>query len=107
MNLGDGLSMLTAGYLTSCLHRVVPFPGDEARERYSFVYLLRAEDSVIMRPLRSPLFVTGAERMERNGQGEEMTSAQWLQKKYTMLRKDTWTEEKEWILSGVKVRQED
>ncbi|KAL9123964.1 MAG: hypothetical protein Q9217_006662 [Psora testacea] len=110
VNLGDGLSMLTRGYLKSCLHRVIPYPGDEIEERYSFAYFMRAEDQVVMRALKSPLFGTvGADRSKEAKRGggketesEEMTSAQWLQKKYTMLRKDTWNKEKEWILTGVK-----
>ncbi|KAL9100691.1 MAG: hypothetical protein Q9163_003955 [Psora crenata] len=110
VNLGDGLSMLTARYLKSCLHRVIPYPGDEMSERYSFAYFMRAEDEVVMRALKSPLFgnpdATG-ERMtnaEEGGDAEarEMTSAQWLQKKYTMLRKDTWSRDNQWILTGVK-----
>ena len=41
-----GRSMLTGGFLHSCLHRVRPLPGRTREERYSCAYLPRAEDDV-------------------------------------------------------------
>ncbi|KAI4157979.1 MAG: hypothetical protein LQ342_007839 [Letrouitia transgressa] len=93
VNLGDGLSMLSGGYLKSCLHRVIPFPG-EAKERYSFAYMLRPENEVLMRDLRKPL-VVGSE-------SKFLTSAEWFEMKYKMLRGATWTEEENWMLSRDK-----
>ncbi|KAI4209304.1 MAG: hypothetical protein LQ351_007764 [Letrouitia transgressa] len=93
VNLGDGLSMLSGGYLKSCLHRVIPFPG-EAKERYSFAYMLRPEKEVLMRDLRKAL-VVGSE-------SEFLTSAEWFEMKYKILRGATWTKEKNWMLAGDK-----
>ncbi|KAL9608999.1 MAG: hypothetical protein Q9167_006208 [Letrouitia subvulpina] len=93
VNLGDGLSMLSGGYLKSCLHRVIPFPG-EAAERYSFAYMLRPEKEVLMRDLRKPLTV--------GSESELLTSAEWFEMKYKILRGATWNKEQNWMLAGDK-----
>lgn len=54
-------------------------------ERYSFAYLQRAEDNVKMEPL--PSFERDAA-----GQIEVYTSREWLEKKFGMLRRETWLE---------------
>ncbi|KAL9044625.1 MAG: hypothetical protein Q9214_002250 [Letrouitia sp. 1 TL-2023] len=95
VNLGDGLSMLSGGYLKSCLHRVIPFPG-EAEARYSFAYMLRAENEVLMRDLRSPPVVGS------KAKSELLTSAEWFEMKYKILRGATWNREQNWMLAGGK-----
>ena len=113
VNLGDMLSLLTAGYLKSCLHRVVPVPGQEGEERYSFVYLLRAEGNAKLRAVKSPLIdaenptsdrATNDEGTEQRDEEEKEppTSEEWLKRKFTLLRGKTWSEEKSWILTGVR-----
>ncbi|KAI4162666.1 MAG: hypothetical protein LQ342_003712 [Letrouitia transgressa] len=95
VNLGDGLSMLSGGYLKSCLHRVIPFPG-EAEARYSFAYMLRAENDVLMRDLRSPPAVGS------KAESELLTSAEWFEMKYRLLRGATWNRDQNWMLAGGK-----
>ncbi|KAL9612472.1 MAG: hypothetical protein Q9167_002944 [Letrouitia subvulpina] len=95
VNLGDGLSMLSGGYLKSCLHRVVPFPG-KVEARYSFAYMLRAENEVLMRDLRNPPAVGS------KAESELLTSAEWFEMKYRILRGATWTKEQNWMLAGGK-----
>ena len=75
--------MLTGGLLHSCLHRVAPPPGRSMEERYSLAYLQRTENDVKMEALPG----TGNELV--NGK-EVYTSRQWLEKKYGMLRRETW-----------------
>jgi isopenicillin N synthase-like dioxygenase len=56
VRLGDGMSLLTNGFLRSCLHRVEPLPGEAMPIRDSFAYLVRAEDQTIMTGMKCPLF---------------------------------------------------
>ena len=96
MNLGDCLSLLTNKLLKSCRHRVSALPARAMEERYSFAYFLRAQDETVIRAVRSPL-VSAAEVVE----GEQrITSAEWMRRKYAMLRGETWNEKSSWILTG-------
>ena len=90
-----GLAMLTGGRFHSCLHRVGPPPGRAMEERYSFAYLQRAEDNVKMTVL--PGTADPHEEMD-----EVYTSREWLEKKFGMLRRETWKEgaEGQKILTG-------
>ena len=87
--------MLTGGLLHSCLHRVGPLPGRAMEERYSFAYLQRAEDDVKMEALPGL-------KNEAVDQKEVYTSREWLEKKFGMLRRNTWKEgtESQRILTG-------
>ena len=97
VNIGDCLSLLTNKTFRSCQHRVKPLPGQAMKERYSFAYFMRPDENALMRALKSPLIP------EVEDQGEEtVTSGEWLQLKYTMLRRDTWNKEKSWMLNGVE-----
>ena len=131
VNVGDTLSHLTGGKLRSCLHRVMPLPSPSSTRqetektktkteeqdgyRYSFAYLMRAEDETPMKVVASPLIdppilakddalgkVNG--KVEGEG-GQVMTCAEWMRKKYAVLRRDTWSPEKDWILTGAKASQ--
>ena len=134
VNLGDMMSMLTGGILKSCIHRVIPVPGHEDEERWSFARFVRAEEDVLMEPVDTPLLQQGSHQRTRGEHGYEgyessvdgdanhgvlgtairersdhdrqagglMTSGQWLQKKFTMLRGETWTKDENWILRGHK-----
>lgn len=86
VNIGDALSMMTKGVLHSSLHRVGPLPHMAMDTRYSFAYLQRPEEHTILK-------MAGPE-------GEELTSGDWLKRKFGMLRKDTYTNDKQWILTG-------
>ena len=94
VNVGDCLSLLSNKLLRSCRHRVSALPGQAMKERYSFAYFLRAEDETPIRALRSPLIP------EVEGEEKVFTSEEWMKRKYAMLRKDTWNEGNNWILTG-------
>ncbi|KAK3172580.1 hypothetical protein OEA41_005904 [Lepraria neglecta] len=95
VNIGDSLSLLTNKLLRSCRHRVSALPGQAMNERYSFAYFLRAEDETLMRAVKSPLVSEGGRDEE-----EVFTSGEWMKMKYAMLRKDTWNQNDNWILTG-------
>lgn len=102
VNIGDCLSLLTNDLLKSCRHRVSALPGRALEERYSFAYMMRPADEVLMRPVQSPMVdaMRGQERAK--GQDEEektFTSGEWLQRKYAMLRRETWNRQNDWILT--------
>lgn len=87
VNIGDALAMMTDGVLHSSLHRVGPLPGVSMDTRYSFAYLQRPEEHCVLR--------VG---------GEEITSGEWLRRKFGTLRKDTYKRGEQWVLTG---RQQD
>ncbi|KAL9071756.1 MAG: hypothetical protein Q9161_004020 [Pseudevernia consocians] len=95
VNIGDCLSLLTNKLLRSCRHRVCALPEQAMKERYSFAYFLRAEDETPIRAVKSPL-ITESNEQEK----EVFTSGEWMKKKYAMLRKDTWNQTNNWILTG-------
>jgi isopenicillin N synthase-like dioxygenase len=95
VNLGDQMSLLTSNVLQTCLHRVVPLPGTAMETRYSFAYLMRAEDDTPLCGLKSDLIPAG-----ENSPEEILTSGQWLAKKFNMLRYDTHKEKQKWIITG-------
>lgn len=64
-------------------------------ERYSFAYFLRAEDETPIRTMKSPL-IPESEEQEK----EVFTSGEWMKRKYAMLRRDTWNQNNDWILTG-------
>ena len=97
VNIGDSLSVLTNKALKSCRHRVKALPGQALETRYSFAYFLRPDDDVLMRPLGQDLSSLYEETEE---QKETVTSGEWMKRKYAMLRGNTWTKEKSWILTG-------
>jgi hypothetical protein len=43
INVGDSLRFLSGGTLRSSLHRVVPYPGVDIRDRFSCAYFMRPE----------------------------------------------------------------
>lgn len=98
VNIGDCLSFLTDGLFRSCRHRVVALHGQAMKERYSFAYFMRPDEDALMRAVKSPL-VPGAEVED----AEVFTSGQWLQRKYAMLRRNTWSKDKDWMLTGARI----
>ncbi|KAJ6526397.1 hypothetical protein B0H19DRAFT_970626 [Mycena capillaripes] len=94
VNLGDCMTVLSNGYLHSCLHLVAPPPGRAMPERYSFAYLMRAEDATVMTEMDSPLFPPAEE-------GRELyTSGEWIQRKFGMLRGNVKKPNQDAILTG-------
>ncbi|KAI9739819.1 MAG: hypothetical protein M1834_006540 [Cirrosporium novae-zelandiae] len=96
INLGDMMGRLTNKYFHSCLHRVVPLPNKAMEMRYSFAYLMRAEDWTPMKGLKSDLISAD------DPNNEIITSGQWLQRKFGMLRLDTHKKGDDWVLTGQK-----
>lgn len=94
INIGDCLSLLTNKTFRSCRHRVKAAPGQAMKERYSFAYFMRPDEDALMKTVSSPL-VPKADR-----QDQVFTSGEWLQRKYAMLRRDTWKKDDNWILTG-------
>lgn len=94
VNIGDCLSLLTNKTFRSCTHRVKAAPGQAMKERYSFAYFMRPDEDALVKAVSSPL-VSKPVR-----QDEIFTSGEWLQKKYAILRRDTWKKDEDWILTG-------
>ncbi|KAL8709498.1 MAG: hypothetical protein Q9220_005740 [cf. Caloplaca sp. 1 TL-2023] len=100
VNLGDCMSMLTGGLFRSSKHRVIGIEGKGLEERYSFAYFLRPDEDAVLAPVESPLLAAKDKREGKNYNGEAPTCRDWLQKKYQVLRRQTWNHEQDWILSG-------
>lgn len=100
VNLGDALSMLTGGFLRSSLHRVGPLPGADMPERYSFAFLMRPENRIIMRPVKSPL-ITPIHYASWESQSS-CTSGEWMARKFGALRAGQTKENanEDWVLSS-------
>lgn len=96
VNLGDGMSLLSNGLLQSCLHRVSPLPSKAFKTRYSFAYLQRAEDHTPMRGVKSCM------TPRSDLQTPTLTSAEWLARKFGVLRGETYNAGEDWILAGTK-----
>ncbi|KAF7586736.1 hypothetical protein BBP40_008396 [Aspergillus hancockii] len=94
VNLGDGMSLLTNGYLRSCLHRVGPLPNKAMPTRYSFAYLVRPEEHAPMTGLKSA-FIPAPDQNE-----PVYNAGEWLKKKYGVLRLETRQEGQDWVLTG-------
>ena len=94
VNIGDCLSLLTNKTFRSCRHRVKAAPEQAMKERYSFAYFMRPDENALMQAVSTPL-VPKVDRPE-----QLFTSGEWLQRKYAMLRRDTWKDDEKWILTG-------
>jgi isopenicillin N synthase-like dioxygenase len=94
VNLGNGMRLLTNGFFRSCLHQVGPLPSQAMPERFSFAYLVRAEDETPMTGLKSALI------LEKKEDEALFTSREWLEKKFGVLRLDARPKYQEWVLTG-------
>ncbi|KAL9073554.1 MAG: hypothetical protein Q9157_004701 [Trypethelium eluteriae] len=94
VNIGDSMSVMTNGLFQSCLHRVSPLPDQCMQTRYSMAYLQRAE-------ARTPLTgVEGPDIPVIDKSNEVLTSGEWVNRKFGMLRAETHVNDEEWILTG-------
>ncbi|ETS86509.1 hypothetical protein PFICI_00337 [Pestalotiopsis fici W106-1] len=82
VNIGDCLSIMTNGLLKTALHRVGPVHGHPMPERYSLAYLMRPEDDTVLRVLDSPHIP----RPETSRADDEVTSGEWIRRKFKALR---------------------
>ncbi|RAL11741.1 Clavaminate synthase-like protein [Aspergillus homomorphus CBS 101889] len=98
VNLGDGLSMLTNGYLQSCVHRVGPLPNRAMPTRYSFAYMVRPENATVMAAPQTGLIPA------RDPDTRVLTSQEWLEKKYSVLRLDARPDDLVWMMTGQQKR---
>jgi isopenicillin N synthase-like dioxygenase len=96
INLGDGMSLFTNKLFHSCLHRVVPLPNRAMETRYSFAYMMRAENHTLMTGLKSDLIPPSESTTPA------LTSADWLRVKFGALRFNTFNEKQRWILTGTE-----
>ena len=96
VNLGDAVAMLTNGLFHSCLHRVAPLPGQTMGERYSIAYLVRPEDATPLEGLPSPLIP----RADDDGGERPMTTKEWIERKFGVLRAGPRTEKEAWLMTG-------
>ena len=96
VNLGDTMSLFTNGLFTSCLHRVSPLPGRAMPERYSFAYMMRAEDDTRLEGLPSPL----APEVPKHGLQVGLTSREWIERKFANFRVVSRNSEGDWTTTG-------
>ena len=124
VNVGDTLSYLTGQRLRSCQHRVIPW---DEQERYSFAYFMRADNDTPMKVLESPVINNNNNSLDKVNESEKniekndtipqfgkstinhkedevIPCSEWMRRKYTMLRRDTWTPEQNWILTGTPTK---
>lgn len=64
--------------------------------RYSFAYLMRAEDNTPLTGLESDLIPPSDPGVH------VFTGAEWLQRKYGTLRLETYDKDDDWVLLGRK-----
>lgn len=83
INVGDVLAALSNGLLHSCLHRVVPLPGRGMGERFSFAWMVRPQAETLMTGLKGGQIPESCQ----DGEKEVITSGEWLERKFTVLRK--------------------
>jgi isopenicillin N synthase-like dioxygenase len=94
VNLGDAMTLFTDGLFRSCLHRVASMPGQAMQERYSFAFLMRPEDTTLMRPLNSPLI------QPHVSPREPITCRDWIARKFVILRSKADNANESRILTG-------
>ncbi|KAI4260458.1 MAG: hypothetical protein L6R42_004059, partial [Xanthoria sp. 1 TBL-2021] len=99
VNIGDCMNILTGGLFRSSKHRVIGIPGEGMQERYSFAYFLRPEEDAILAPVKSPSIAAKIEDSPGRANETAFTCRDWLQKKFKLLRRETWDQEGDWILT--------
>ncbi|KIJ11356.1 hypothetical protein PAXINDRAFT_84650 [Paxillus involutus ATCC 200175] len=80
-NIGDALSIFSAGILRSNLHRVVPPPGAQGGyERFSVVFFTRPGNSQVLRALvdHSPMIADAVKNQSEKNFETGSTAAEWL-----------------------------
>ncbi|KAJ5159373.1 Clavaminate synthase-like protein [Penicillium canariense] len=94
VNLGDSLSLLTNGVLRSCVHRVGQLPNRAMPTRYSFAYMVRPADHIVMVAPRT-------ERIPATEPGVPvLTCEEWIERKYSVLRLKERPLGLEWMMTG-------
>jgi isopenicillin N synthase-like dioxygenase len=94
VNLGDGMSLLTNGYLRSCVHRVSPLPDQAMPTRYSFAYMVRPGRETVMTAPETRLIPPKCSGKK------VLTSGKWLEQKYSVLRRDSRPVDLDWMMTG-------
>ncbi|CAA7262121.1 unnamed protein product [Cyclocybe aegerita] len=92
-NVGDALSILSGGILKSCVHRVVPPPGQQRQfEWWSLVYFARPSNDVYLEALAndSPTIAEAARTAEEGSViSTGMPAAQWFARKQSSHKSET------------------
>ncbi|KAJ5930874.1 hypothetical protein N7466_006367 [Penicillium verhagenii] len=83
INVGDSLRFLSKKALRSCLHRVIPVPGQKV-DRYTIAYFLRPSDSAVF---------TGSDN-------QPVRAASWHDQKYKVFESTQEEQSKTAILTG-------
>jgi isopenicillin N synthase-like dioxygenase len=91
INLGDAMSIMSAGLLRSNMHRVVPPPGAQRdHPRYSCVYFGRPEDAVELRSLVESPLVAKAVQEKGEAPASYGTAKDWIARRVKNQRKDNY-----------------
>ncbi|EMD38840.1 hypothetical protein CERSUDRAFT_104154 [Gelatoporia subvermispora B] len=79
-NVGDALTIFSAGILRSNVHRVVPPPKEQCKyERQSLVYFTRPEDTAVLRPLEgSPIIAEAVSKGPEKNWDTGVTAQEWI-----------------------------
>ncbi|KNG80654.1 hypothetical protein ANOM_010797 [Aspergillus nomiae NRRL 13137] len=83
INVGDSLRFLSKKVLRSCLHRVIPVPGQEI-DRYTIAYFLRPSDHAIF----------------KDSNNETVSAAYWHDRKYEVFQSTQDEQSRDTILTG-------
>ncbi|OCH93691.1 Clavaminate synthase-like protein [Obba rivulosa] len=97
-NVGDALTIFSAGILRSNIHRVVPPPSEQKKyERHSLVYFTRPEDSVILRPVEGSQLISQeiAKNPEKNWD-TSTTSKDWVARRISSTRAKNYKSPEAW-----------
>ncbi|KAF8167150.1 hypothetical protein B0H34DRAFT_680461 [Crassisporium funariophilum] len=101
-NVGDALALFSGGILRSNLHRVLPPPGTQAGiERWSLVYFMRPENSVILRALveESTMIADAVARTPDKNFETGSTALEWFSRRIRNQRIKNRTGPETWMAS--------
>ncbi|KAJ7211614.1 Clavaminate synthase-like protein [Mycena pura] len=110
-NLGDAMSILSAGILRSNLHRVVNPPGLQGTHyRFSLVYFMRPANSVVLRALAdsSPLIADAVAHAPDPTMYETgATAIEWFTRRVKMIRVANYKNPETWLATSRGTEQID
>ncbi|EMD38839.1 hypothetical protein CERSUDRAFT_92873 [Gelatoporia subvermispora B] len=97
-NIGDGLTVFSAGILRSNIHRVVAPPGEQRTyERHSLVYFTRPEDAAVLRPIAESRIVADAIAKNPEKNWDTGTTAKdWVARRISSTRFNNFKSAEAW-----------
>lgn len=105
VNIGDTLELVTRGFLSSSIHRVVAPPADQHHiDRLCLMYFVRPEDEMELKSVDSPVLEkSGLEAQP--GLDAGFTAAEWVKSRVLGGRGKVQSEQKqEEVLPGMQVK---